>query len=103
LASALRPRDARIADARIAAIEDATWDPESGRLIGNRLADRDDVTAVFCGNDEIAMGVIRGLVERGRRVPDDVSVVGFDDHPLAAMWSPLITTVRQNFAVYLLA
>jgi DNA-binding LacI/PurR family transcriptional regulator len=76
---------------------DATWEPESGREIGRALADDPTVTAVFCGNDEIAMGVIRGLVEKGERVPDDVSVVGFDDHPLARMWSPPLTTVDQDF------
>jgi DNA-binding LacI/PurR family transcriptional regulator len=77
---------------------DATWEPESGRLIGLELAAVPEVTAIFCGNDEIAMGVIRGLAERGKRVPADVSVVGFDDHPLAAMWNPPLTTVRQDFA-----
>ncbi|MET3565970.1 DNA-binding LacI/PurR family transcriptional regulator [Leifsonia sp. 563] len=76
---------------------DATWEPESGREIGRALADDPSVTAVFCGNDEIAMGVIRGLVEKGKRVPQDVSVVGFDDHPLARMWSPPLTTVDQDF------
>ena len=77
---------------------DATWEPESGRIIGRELGVRDDVTAIFCGNDEIAMGVIRGLREVGKTVPADVSVVGFDDHPLAAMWEPPLTTVRQDFA-----
>ena len=77
---------------------DATWEPESGRVIGRELGARDDVTAIFCGNDEIAMGVIRGLREVGKTVPGDVSVVGFDDHPLAAMWEPPLTTVRQDFA-----
>ncbi len=77
---------------------DATWEPESGRVIGRELGTRDDVTAIFCGNDEIAMGVIRGLREVGKNVPKDVSVVGFDDHPLAAMWEPPLTTVRQDFA-----
>jgi DNA-binding LacI/PurR family transcriptional regulator len=77
---------------------DASWEPESGRQIGVELAARDDVTAILCGNDEIAMGVIRGLTESGRRVPQDVSVIGFDDHPLATMWSPSLTTVRQDFA-----
>jgi DNA-binding LacI/PurR family transcriptional regulator len=77
---------------------DASWEPESGREIGQRLAGLDDVTAVFCGNDEIAMGVIKGLADRGKAVPDDVSVVGFDDHPLAALWNPPLTTVDQDFA-----
>lgn len=79
-------------------IFDAGWDPQSGRRIGREIADRDDVTAVLCGNDEIAMGVMRGLRDGGRRVPDDVSVVGFDDHPLASLWSPALTTVNQDFA-----
>lgn len=76
---------------------DSTWEPESGRLIGRALGADPAVTAVFCGNDEIAMGVIRGLSEVGKSVPADVSVVGFDDHPLAALWNPPITTVRQDF------
>ncbi|WP_055428307.1 LacI family DNA-binding transcriptional regulator [Bifidobacterium aesculapii] len=75
----------------------AKWDPYSGREIGRKLGVRDDVTAIFAGNDEIAMGIIRGLGDVGRRVPDDVSVVGFDDHPLARVWDPALTTVRQDF------
>lgn len=75
----------------------ATWDPASGRDIGRRLAETPGVTAIFCGNDEIAIGTIRGITDTGRRVPDDITVVGFDDHPFAALWSPSITTVRQDF------
>lgn len=77
---------------------DATWEPRSGVSLGERLAGDPQVTAVFCGNDETAMGVIRGLVSAGRRVPEDVSVVGFDDHPFAELWSPPLTTVAQDFA-----
>jgi DNA-binding LacI/PurR family transcriptional regulator len=76
---------------------EATWSPESGRTIGREIARDPEITAVFCGNDEIAMGVIKGLRDAGVRVPEDVSVVGFDDHPLASMWSPALTTVRQDF------
>ena len=54
-------------------------------------------TAVFSGNDQMALGLMRGLAERGRRVPDDVSVVGFDDLPEARFFSPPLTTVRQDF------
>ncbi|PLS28703.1 LacI family transcriptional regulator [Bifidobacterium parmae] len=87
-----------------------TWDPKDARAIGRKLAHDDAArggehggdarrtTAVFAGNDEIAMGVIRGLEDEGVRVPEDVSVVGFDDHPLADVWSPAITTCRQDFA-----
>jgi DNA-binding LacI/PurR family transcriptional regulator len=86
------------ADAPVPAMHDATWDPKSGVAIGRTLAADPEVTAVFCGNDEIAMGVMRGIVEAGSRVPEDISVAGFDDHPLAELWSPPLTTVRQDFA-----
>jgi DNA-binding LacI/PurR family transcriptional regulator len=84
--------------ASVPAALDASWEPDSGRRIGRALAADPEVTAVFCGNDEIAMGVIRGLADEGKAVPRDVSVVGFDDHPLAQMWSPPLTTVKQDFA-----
>ncbi|WP_460776222.1 LacI family DNA-binding transcriptional regulator [Microbacterium sp. GXF7504] len=76
---------------------DATWEPRSGREIGRALAADRSVTAVLCGNDEIAMGLMRGLADAGLHVPGDVSVVGFDDHPLSELWTPAITTVRQDF------
>ncbi len=80
----------------------ADWGAASGYEAGLRLGDlrragRDDITAVFCGNDEIAFGVIRALQSRGLRVPEDISVVGFDDHPLAPLWTPALTTISQDF------
>lgn len=86
------------AQAPIPPVRDATWLPRSGVAIGRDLAADPSATAVFCGNDEIAMGVMRGLAEAGLRVPEDVSVAGFDDHPLAELWSPPLTTARQDFA-----
>lgn len=91
-------RALRKAGAPIPELRDADWRPRSGLAVGRALAADPTVTAVFCGNDEIAMGVIRGLVDSGVRVPEDVSVVGFDDHPLAEMWSPPLTTATQDFA-----
>lgn len=85
-------------DAPVPPLRDATWDPKSGVRIGRELAEDPDVTAVFCGNDEIAMGVMRGIAEAGLRVPEDVSVAGFDDHPLAELWNPPLTTAEQDFA-----
>lgn len=85
------------AGARVPAIVPATWDAASGVRIGRHLARDASVTAVFCGNDEIAMGVIAGLTDEGVRVPEDVSVVGFDDHPLAKVWRPGLTTIAQDF------
>lgn len=75
----------------------AGWEPISGYRIGRELALSDDVTAVLCGNDELAIGVLRALAEAGLSVPDDVSVVGFDGQPFAELWSPPLTTVEQDF------
>jgi len=73
------------------------WSSASGYRIGHRIADSTDVTAVFCGNDHMALGLLRALAERGMRVPGDVSVVGFDDIPESAYFLPPLTTVRQDF------
>ena len=73
------------------------WSSASGYRIGHRIADSTEVTAVFCGNDHMALGLLRALAERGRRVPGDVSVVGFDDIPESAYFLPPLTTVRQDF------
>ncbi len=73
------------------------WSPASGYAAGTRLARHHDVTAVFVANDDMAIGVMRAFAEAGRRVPDDVSVVGLDDIPIAAYQSPPLTTIRQDF------
>jgi DNA-binding LacI/PurR family transcriptional regulator len=75
----------------------ADWSPMSGYDAGARLASDPEVTAVLAGNDELAMGVCKALTDHGRHVPEDVSVVGFDDHPLSELWTPPLTTVRQDF------
>jgi DNA-binding LacI/PurR family transcriptional regulator len=73
------------------------WSPESGYRQGQIVAMIPDVTAIFAASDEMAFGVVRALRERGRAVPDDVSIVGVDDIALAAYCSPPLTTVRQDF------
>lgn len=76
----------------------AEWTPQSGYLAVQELMSVGDrVTAVLCGNDEVAFGVIRGLEDLGLDVPSDVSVIGFDDIPVAQFWKPALTTVRQDF------
>jgi DNA-binding LacI/PurR family transcriptional regulator len=71
------------------------WTPAGGYRAGLELPP--EATAVFCANDDTAIGVSRALNEAGRRVPDDVSLVGFDDIPAAAYLSPPLTTVQQDF------
>jgi DNA-binding LacI/PurR family transcriptional regulator len=74
------------------------WTAESGYQHGLTLGKRDDVTAIFAANDEMALGAMRALHELGRDVPADVSIVGFDDMEVAASFWPPLTTVRQDFA-----
>ncbi|MBW4095918.1 MAG: LacI family DNA-binding transcriptional regulator [Acidobacteria bacterium] len=73
------------------------WSPESGYKNGLILGRMPDVTAILVASDEMAFGVLRALAELGRRVPEDVSVVGIDDIDLAAYSTPPLTTVRQSF------
>jgi DNA-binding LacI/PurR family transcriptional regulator len=85
------------AGAEVPPVMNSEWDAVSGYRWGERIAGRDDVTAVFCGNDEIALGVMRALADRGIDVPGDVSIAGFDGQPLVSLWRPSLTTVEQDF------
>lgn len=76
------------------------WSAQSGYEVGQTIAGlvlAGQTSAVFCANDQMALGLYRALYERGLRIPEDVSVVGFDDIPEAAhLWPPL-TSVAQDF------
>jgi DNA-binding LacI/PurR family transcriptional regulator len=68
----------------------------SGEHAMNRLLDRHpDIDAVLAASDQMAVGALRALYRTGRRVPDDVAVVGFDDAPIAGRVRPRLTTVRR--------
>ena len=73
------------------------WSPESGYRAGRRLARAREVTSVFVSNDQMALGLVRAMHEAGRRIPEGVSIVGFDDIPEAPYFTPPLTTVRQDF------
>ncbi len=74
------------------------WSAKSGYRLGRQLAAKPEVTAVFAGNDLMALGLFRVLHEEGRELPASLSVVGFDDMPEVAYFTPPLTTVRQDFA-----
>ncbi|MGN9845956.1 LacI family DNA-binding transcriptional regulator [Nonomuraea sp. H19] len=72
------------------------WGLEAARRL---IGDLDTVDGIVCGNDAIALGVLRGLRQAGVRVPDDVAVTGFDDITFAEISDPPLTTVRQQWDV----
>ena len=90
---------------------------EAGLVVDERLVRRDEFTAaggraqarrllalpeaptaIIAGNDAQAFGVLQALAERGLRAPGDVSVIGFDDVPVASWATPALTTIRQPLA-----
>ncbi|MDU0348740.1 LacI family DNA-binding transcriptional regulator [Actinomyces sp. MRS3W] len=73
------------------------WTAECGYQVGTEMVARGCPDAVFCANDLMALGLLAALRDQGVHVPDDVAVVGFDDTPGTAFFSPPLTTVRQPF------
>jgi DNA-binding LacI/PurR family transcriptional regulator len=76
------------------------WSPASGFRFGTDLAGQGvalECTAVFAGNDQMALGLVHALTGHGFSVPADVSVIGFDDIPESAFFAPPLTTMRQDF------
>jgi DNA-binding LacI/PurR family transcriptional regulator len=106
------PRDWIEADARmqgyLQALSDADlrtrapilgdWSASFGYYAGRELLRYRDFTAVFAGNDQMALGFLHACREMGIDAPGEMSVVGFDDIPEAAHFAPPLTTVRQDFA-----
>ncbi|WUE04981.1 LacI family DNA-binding transcriptional regulator [Nonomuraea sp. NBC_00507] len=74
------------------------WTAASGYAAGLKLAEEPGCTAVFAANDHMALGLLHAFQERGKAVPGDISVVGFDDLPESAFFAPSLTTVHQDFA-----
>ncbi|NYD67170.1 DNA-binding LacI/PurR family transcriptional regulator [Agromyces atrinae] len=74
------------------------WTADFGYYVGRELMQVRDFTAIFASNDAMALGLIHAFRSGGLDVPNDVSVVGFDDVPEAAHYWPPLTTVRQDFA-----
>ena len=80
-------------------ILEGDWSARSGHEATHRLLGQDPTfTAVVVANDQMAVGAYRAIAQSGRRVPDDMSVVGFDNIPEAGFLSPPLTTVQQDFS-----
>lgn len=90
---ALQKRDAPVTEP----LAGADWTAGTGYELGRRIAVDPEVTAVFCANDHMALGLLRALQQAGLRVPEDISVVGFDDMPETEYFGPSLTSVRQDF------
>jgi len=87
-------RQARVHEFRMRAMS-----AEEGlRCVSQLLAVRPRVTAVFCANDMLALGVLKGLSRQGVDVPGDISVMGYDDAMFSELLSPALTTVQQSAA-----
>jgi len=71
---------------------------DDGIALGHVLSKRKDITAVFATADILAAGILTGLLQAGRSVPNDISIIGFDDFFYSRLTSPPLTTVRQDAA-----
>lgn len=76
---------------------EGSWSSASGYRAGMELPLDKGVTAVVAGNDQMALGLLRALAERGVSVPGDMSVTGFDDTPESAYYQPPLSTVRIDY------
>ncbi len=85
------------AGAEVPPVMAADWSAAAGYHAGQVIARMKEITAVFAANDHLALGALRAFHEHGRRVPEDISIVGFDDVPEAEFYIPPLTTVRPDF------
>lgn len=81
-------------------ILEGDFDQQAGYVAMTRLLDGrgEWPTAIFAANDSVAFGAADALHGRGMRIPDDISLIGFDDHSLSARFHPPLTTVRVDFS-----
>jgi DNA-binding LacI/PurR family transcriptional regulator len=76
---------------------EATRAPRSGYEQGLRVAEDPEITAIFCSNDGLAVAALRALHEKGVRVPEEVSIVGWDNQPFSEFTWPALATVAPDF------
>lgn len=74
------------------------FDEDEAYFAGKKLLEENpEITAVFCASDIMAIGLYRAVKELGMQVGEDISIIGFDDIPLAKYITPALTTIRQDF------
>jgi DNA-binding LacI/PurR family transcriptional regulator len=78
-------------------ILEGDWSAQSGYELARQLVKDRKITAIFAGNDSMALGALRAMNEIGLDVPNDISLVGFDDLPESRFLTPTLTTARQDF------
>lgn len=76
-------------------IKEGTLTVSGGYQAATELLKHQEITAIFCGNDEMAVGCYQAIHEAGKRIPEDISVIGFDGLELATYMVPPLTTVSQ--------
>lgn len=74
------------------------WTADLGYELGMKILQHPDFSAIFASNDQMALGLIHAAADLGISVPEQLSIVGFDDIPEAKHYSPPLTTVRQDFS-----
>lgn len=72
------------------------FDVSNGIALGKQIAEKEGVTAIFATADILAAGIIAGLHECGKRIPEDISVIGFDDINICRLITPTLTTIHQD-------
>lgn len=80
------------------AVVEGKWTPQSGYTCAQKLLADYQFSALVVGNDQMALGAMRAIQEHGMRIPEGVSIVGFDDIPEAPYLAPPLTTVHQDFS-----
>ena len=78
-------------------IWEGDWSAPSGFEATKKIIKNKEITAIFAGNDAMALGAMKALSEAGLSVPTDISLVGFDDLPESEFFSPALTTAKQDF------
>jgi len=73
------------------------WSASSGYEAGKKIVKNKKITAIFAGNDAMALGALKAINEAGLNVPHDISLAGFDDLPESQFLTPSLTTARQDF------